>query len=70
LPRLTKVVAGEDPGGITKIGWLGGRRRLPDVTVGPSMYEDTPFGVLLAEWATNGRFARAVAGQLGFEFQG
>jgi len=69
LPRLLKVVAGEDPGGITKsAGWgCGGGFRT--VTVGPSMYEDTPFGVLLAEWATNGRFARAVAGQLGFEFQ-
>ncbi len=39
------------------------------MTVGASMYEDTPVGVLLAEWATNGRLARAVAGQLGFEFQ-
>ena len=69
LPRLTMVVRGEDPGGITKaVGWEdGGSFRM--VTVGPSMYEDTPFGVLLAEWATNGRFARAVAGQLGFEFQ-
>ena len=69
LPRLTKVVAGEEPGGITKaVGWEGGGG-FRTVTVGPSMYEDTPFGVLLAEWATNGRFARAVAGQLGFEFQ-
>ena len=69
LPRLTKVVAGEDPGGITKaVGWQGGGG-FRNVTVGPSMYEGTPFGVLLAEWATNGRFARAVAGQLGFEFQ-
>ncbi len=69
LPRLTKVVAGEDPGGITKAaGWEGGGG-FRTLTVGPSMYEDTPFGVLLAEWATNGRFAKAVAGQLGFEFQ-
>ncbi|MBK9474875.1 MAG: site-specific DNA-methyltransferase [Tetrasphaera sp.] len=69
LPRLTKVVAGEDPGGISKsVGWQGGGG-FRTVTVGPSMYEDTAVGVLLAEWATNGRFARAVAGQLGFEFQ-
>lgn len=69
LPRLTKVIDGEDPGGITKnVEWEGGGG-FRTVTVGPSMYEDTPFGVLLAEWATNGRFARAVAGQLGFEFQ-
>ncbi len=68
-PRLAKVVKAEDPGGITKaVGWEGGGG-FRTVTVGPSMYEDTPFGVLLAEWATNGRFARAVAGQLGFEWQ-
>jgi len=68
-PRLTKVVKAEDPGGITKaVGWEGGGG-FRTVTVGPSIYEDTPFGVLLAEWATNGRFARAVAGQLGFEWQ-
>ncbi len=69
LPRLTKVVAGDDLGGISKsVGWQGGGG-FRTVTVGPSMYEDTAVGVLLAEWATNGRFARAVAGQLGFEFQ-
>jgi len=33
------------------------------------MYEDTAYGVVLADWATNGRFAQAVAGQLGFEWQ-
>ncbi len=69
LPRLTKVVAGDDPGGITKAAAWEGGGGFRTVTVGPSMYEDTPFGVLLAAWATNGRFARAVAGQLGFEFQ-
>lgn len=39
------------------------------VTVGPSMYELTQFGVVLADWAVNGEFARAVAGQLGFEWR-
>jgi len=69
LPRLAKVVKGDDAGGITKaVAWEGGGG-FRTVAVGPSMYEDTPFGVLLAEWATNGRFARAVAGQLGFEWQ-
>ena len=33
------------------------------------MYEVTPFGVMLAEGATGERFARAVASQLGFEWQ-
>lgn len=68
--RLAKVVAGEDPGGVTESAdWTGGGG-FRVVTVGPSMYEETPFGVMLADWATNGRFARAVAGQLGFEWQG
>jgi adenine-specific DNA-methyltransferase len=39
------------------------------VTVLPSMYEVSDYGVLLSAQATNGRFARAVAGQLGFEWQ-
>lgn len=69
-PRLQKVVAGDDPGGITKsVCWAGGGG-FREVLVAPSMYETTPLGVMLAEWATNGRFARAVAGQLGFEWQG
>ncbi|MBU3689099.1 MAG: site-specific DNA-methyltransferase [Acidimicrobiales bacterium mtb01] len=68
-PRLQKVVAGEDPGGITEsVGWTGGGD-FREVSVAPSMYEVTPVGVMLADWATNGRFARAVAGQLGFEWQ-
>jgi adenine-specific DNA-methyltransferase len=68
-PRLEKVVDGTDAGGITTSAeWKGGGgfRR---VTVAPSMYEITPLGVMLADWATNGRFARAVAGQLGFTWQ-
>ena len=67
--RLKKVVAGEDSGGITdSVEWQGGGG-FRQVTVAPSMYEITPLGVMLADWATNGRFARAVAGQLGFEWQ-
>ena len=69
LPRLAAVVEGNDPGGITKdVGWQGGGG-FRTVTVGPTMYEVTPVGVMLADWATNGKFARAVAGQLGFTFQ-
>lgn len=68
-PRLTKVVDGNDAGGITKaVDWNGGGG-FRHVSVAPSMYEITPLGVMLADWATNGRFARAVAGQLGFEWQ-
>jgi adenine-specific DNA-methyltransferase len=67
--RLKRVVEGNDPGGITDpVEWKGGRG-FRQVVVAPSMYEITPLGVMLADWATNGRFARAVAGQLGFEWQ-
>ncbi len=66
--RLEIVVAGEDPGGITAaVEWTGGGG-FRTVEVGPSMYEAGPGSmVLLADWATNGKFSRAVAGQLGFE---
>ncbi len=68
-PRLEMVVKGEDDGGITKaVEWSGGGG-FRSVTVGPSMYEVTEVGVLLANWASNGGFARAAAGQLGFEWQ-
>lgn len=67
-PRLDLVVKGDDPGGITKrVGWRGGGG-FRCVEVGPSMYLDTPFGVLLSDMATNGTFSKAVAGQLGYDF--
>jgi len=50
------------------VEWTGGGG-FRTIEVGPSMYEDTAYGVVLADWATNGRFAQAVAGQLGFEWQ-
>jgi len=69
-PRLQKVVDGEDPGGITEsAGWTGGGG-FRTVTAAPTMYEHTPVGVMLADWATGERFARAVAGQLGFTWEG
>ncbi len=69
VPRLRNVIEGQDPSGVTdEVAWEGGGG-FRNVTVGPSMYQVTPVGVMLAEWATNGKFARAVAGQLGFEFQ-
>jgi len=62
-------VKGEDHGGISEAAsWVGGGG-FRSVLVGPSMYEETPFGVMLADWATNGKFARAAAGQLGFDWQ-
>jgi adenine-specific DNA-methyltransferase len=69
-PRLELVVKGEDDGGIsTDAAWQGGGG-FRAVEVGPSMYVDVPgIGVLLSEEATNGTFSKAVAGQLGYEFQ-
>lgn len=66
IPRLTKVVVGEDPGGITEeIDWTGGGGfRVLDV--GPSMFEDDEGVVVLADWATNSELAEATAAQLGF----
>lgn len=66
IPRLSRV--SEDSASMLPddIALPNGFRT---VTVGPSMYEVTPVGVMLAGWATNGKFARAVAGQLGFTFQ-
>jgi adenine-specific DNA-methyltransferase len=68
-PRLDRVVDGQDEGGVSgAVDWSGGGG-FRAVSVGQSMYEVTPYGVTLADWATNGRFARAVAGQLGFDWQ-
>lgn len=69
LPRLSKVVAGEDPGGVTEdAGWDGGGGfRVLDV--GESMFEDDAGMVVLADWATNGELAEATAAQLGFDFE-
>ncbi len=67
LPRLSKVIAGSDPGGITEaFGWSGGGGfRILDVA--PSMFEDVGGRIVLAKWATNGKLAEAAAAQLGFE---
>jgi adenine-specific DNA-methyltransferase len=68
IPRLTRVVAGEDFGGITGVvGWEGGGGfRVVDVSA--SMFASDGGNVVIAEWATNGKLAEATAAQLGFEF--
>lgn len=67
VPRLTKVVEGADPGGITeKVGWVGGGG-FRVLEVQPSLYEVTPDGlVLLREGVTEPALERAMCGQLGF----
>jgi adenine-specific DNA-methyltransferase len=68
LPRLEKVVKGEDPGGITKAaGWAGGGAfRILDVA--PSMFQEDGGTVVLADWAIGGELAQATAAQLGFRY--
>jgi adenine-specific DNA-methyltransferase len=69
IPRLTRVVEGKDLGGVTEVcGWAGGGGfRVLDVA--PSMYEEAAGLVFLADWATNGALAEAVAAQLGFVYE-
>ncbi|MDQ3573323.1 MAG: site-specific DNA-methyltransferase [Actinomycetota bacterium] len=68
LPRLRKVVEGQDAGGITKsFNWSGGGGfRVLDVA--PSMFEDDHGVVVLSEWATNGALAETTAAQLGYPY--
>jgi len=69
LPRLQKVVAGDDPGGVTDLaGWTGGGGfRVLDVA--PSMFEAEAGLVFLGNWMTNGKLAEATAAQLGYEYE-
>lgn len=69
LPRLQKVVEGDDDGGITAmVGWSGGGGfRMVDVA--PSMFEADGGLVFLADWMTNGTLSEATAAQLGFSYE-
>lgn len=68
-PRVTKVVAGDDPGGITSDAcWEGGGGfRVLDVA--PSMFEDDGGTVVISEWASNSKLSEATAAQFGYEYQ-
>ena len=68
-PRLEKVVAGDDPGGITKdVGWEGGGGfRLLEVA--PSMFAEVEGRVWLAPWAVDRELAEATAAQLGYDYE-
>ena len=68
MPRLKKVVDGEDSGGVTDLtGWTGGGGfRVVDVA--PSMFEESDGVVYLSDWAVNGALAEATAAQLGFAY--
>lgn len=69
IPRLTMVVEGDDPGGITKaVDWQGGGG-FRTLEVADSMFEADQGLVVLADWMTNGKLAEATAAQLGFEYE-
>lgn len=68
LPRLRKVMAGEDSGGVTdSVGWKGGGG-FRVLEVAPSMFSAQDGQVFLSDWATNGRLAEATAAQLSYEY--
>jgi adenine-specific DNA-methyltransferase len=63
-PRLGKVLAGEDLGGVTEaVGWKGGGGFVMADVV-QSMFEELDGTVVLAEWATRGELAKAVCAQV------
>lgn len=69
-PRLRKVVAGRDGGGVTtRYNWVGGGGfRVVDVA--PSMFDAAEDGeVYLAEWATGSALAQVSAAQFGFTYE-
>jgi adenine-specific DNA-methyltransferase len=69
LPRLEKVVAGGDPGGVTEqTGWEGGGG-FRYLEVGPSMFAEVGGRVWLADWANDRDLAEATAAQLGYEYE-
>lgn len=69
LPRLTKVVEGSDPGGITDaVEWKGGGG-FRVIVIEPSLYEAGPDGmVFLREDVSEVDLSRAMAGQLRFTY--
>jgi adenine-specific DNA-methyltransferase len=68
-PRLSKVVKGEDPGGMTdELDWVGGGG-FRVLEVAPSMFSADQGMVFLADWMTNGALAEATAAQLGFAYE-
>ncbi|RZU33398.1 site-specific DNA-methyltransferase [Blastococcus saxobsidens] len=70
LPRLTKVLKGEDPGGITSlVGWTGGGVGFRVLDVAPSMFESENGLVYLHDAMSNGDLAEATAAQLGYEYK-
>jgi len=67
IPRLSKVLAGEDPGGVTEAtAWKGGGPGFRVLDVAPSMFAEDEGLVILAAWAVGGALGEATAAQLGY----
>jgi adenine-specific DNA-methyltransferase len=69
LPRLEKVVAGGDPGGVTEQTGGEGGGGFRYLEVGPSMFAEVGGRVWLADWANDRDLAEATAAQLGYEYE-
>jgi adenine-specific DNA-methyltransferase len=68
VPRLTAVVRGQDPAGITReVGWSGGGG-FRILEVAPSMFCADGGQVFLSEWATNSKLAEVTAAQLHYDY--
>ena len=68
-PRLEQVVEGSDQGGVSvALEWTGGGG-FRTVEIQDTFYALSPLGVMLTDDAQGPRFARAVAGQLGFDWE-
>ena len=68
VPRLRKVIDGNDGIGVTEsLGWQGGSGYV-SLQVAPSMFDEDDGVVYLADWATNGRLSEVTAAQLGFDY--
>lgn len=65
-PRLAAVVEGRDSGGVAAA--VAEPRGFRVLDVAPSMFQVIDGRVVLADWATNGALAEAMAAQVGFEF--
>lgn len=69
-PRLDKVIAGEDSGGVTDVLSWGGGGGYRSLEVAPSSWEIYDGRALFAEWVDGSDFAAVAAAQLGFSVEG
>jgi adenine-specific DNA-methyltransferase len=69
LPRLRRVVVGDEPGGVTETtDWKGGGG-FRVLQIGPSMFERVDGATLLADWTVGGALQEATAAQIGYAYE-